>query len=109
MAAGRKGDATEARRILDELLELSTKERIPSLAIAWIYLGLDEREDCLEWLEKAVEERDPQIFWLKTAALYDPLRGESGLNELLERIGFAIDSGRQSRDCEGGMVGSPRP
>jgi tetratricopeptide (TPR) repeat protein len=88
LATGRSGDAKEARKKLGDLLERSGKEWIPSLAIAWSYLGLDEKENSIDWLAKAVEERDPQIFWLKAAALYDPLRGEAGFDELLKKIGF---------------------
>jgi tetratricopeptide (TPR) repeat protein len=89
LAYGRSGNSDEARRKLADLLDKSKQESVPSLAIAQIYLGLDDAEECLGWLVKAVEERDPQIFWIKAAPLYDPLRSDPRLAVLQKKIGLA--------------------
>jgi len=64
-------------------------QRRPTIAVLPIQSLIDQpSEECLDWLAKAVDERDPQIFWLKAAALYDPLRSDPRLDQLLEKIGF---------------------
>jgi tetratricopeptide (TPR) repeat protein len=88
LASGRSGAPSDARQTLEDLRERSQQDWIPSLAIAWVHLGLGEKDNCLQQLSGAVEERDPQIFWLKTAPMYDPLRSDPRFDNLLGTIGL---------------------
>jgi adenylate cyclase len=48
----RRGDISEARHILDYLLEKNKKAYVPPAMIASIYHGLGDRQKALEWLSK---------------------------------------------------------
>ena len=54
-----------------------------TLAIAWIHLGLQDVESCLDWLEKAVAEREPQIIHFPVKPMYDGLRAHPRVQALI--------------------------
>jgi tetratricopeptide (TPR) repeat protein len=70
------GRPTEARALLDEVLEAAARRYVPCHNIAEAYIGLGEKDHALEWLEKAYEERDSQLIWLKLDPIYQSLRSE---------------------------------
>jgi tetratricopeptide (TPR) repeat protein len=54
--------------------------------VALSYLGLGETEMAIEALTQAVEESDPLMVWLHLWPLFDPLRGERGFQNLINRL-----------------------
>jgi serine/threonine protein kinase/TolB-like protein/Flp pilus assembly protein TadD len=79
-AADRK---QEARKLLGELLESGAQPHF----IAWVYIGLGDRERALEWLESAYDYRAGDVIYFKSDPIYDPLRSEPRFQALLRRIG----------------------
>ena len=57
-------------------------------SIATIYAGLDEREQALDWLEKAYEAREPWLLIIKTDPHLNPLHSEPRFQALLEKVGL---------------------
>ena len=55
---GRAGRRAEAQRVLDELLASAKQRYIPSLAIANVYDGLGDIEQCNAYYVKAITERE---------------------------------------------------
>jgi tetratricopeptide (TPR) repeat protein len=55
---GRAGRRGEAQRVLDELLASAKQRYIPSLAIANVYDGLGDIEQCNAYYVKAITERE---------------------------------------------------
>jgi len=53
---GRAGRLDEARKLLEELKSNSSKRTVPSMALAFAHLGLNEKEAALSQLEKEVDE-----------------------------------------------------
>jgi tetratricopeptide (TPR) repeat protein len=84
MAARRE----DAHVILQELLERSKKEYIPSSAIALLFGWVEEKEQAFEWLEKAYHERDGWLVNLNVAAEFDPLRSDPRFDDILRRMNF---------------------
>ncbi|MBV9959739.1 MAG: winged helix-turn-helix domain-containing protein [Acidobacteria bacterium] len=78
---------SDARAILLELREESTRRYIPPYSMALIHTGLGEREQAYEWLTKAVELRDINVLWLASNPRFDLLRDETDFKELLRRGG----------------------
>lgn len=78
------GKRQAARQALDEL----QKAAAPAHVIAWVYLGLDEDEQALKWLEKAYEERAGDMIYLATDPIYERLRAAPQFKALLQRIGL---------------------
>ena len=57
---------------------------------ASIYAGLGEKEQALEWLEKAYDERSDLLVYLKVDPIFDSrLRSEPRFGKLLQRMGLA--------------------
>ena len=95
LAAGFLGNAyavsgrrEEALRLLGEWKEQWNRGDALAWNIATIYAGLDEREQALDWLEKAYEARDPLLMEIKAVPHLNPLRSEPRFQALLEKMGL---------------------
>jgi tetratricopeptide (TPR) repeat protein len=83
------GRHEEARKILNDSIEYSKENYVPSTAIAWIFSALGEKEQAFARLEQAFRERDPYlIMYLKTVHMFNPLRSDPRYGALLRRIGL---------------------
>lgn len=80
------GKQREARRLLAQLHALSKHRYVKPLDIAFIHIGLDEKDQALQWLDKAYEERAGWLGYLPVDPVYDPLRSDPRFQELLRRI-----------------------
>ena len=82
------GNRDQALSILSEL-----KKRDESVdeasSIASIYMALGDKEQALEWLEKAYQRRSPDLVFLKMGWVFDPLRSDPRFESLLRRIGLS--------------------
>ena len=70
------GKRDQAQAILKELDELQTRQYVSSAEIAFIYIGLEEREQAFVWLEKAYHERAWLLGFLKVEPVFDSLRSD---------------------------------
>ena len=85
-AFGVAGNFSEAHAILNQLRGQSARRFLSSYCIAEIYLGLGDRNQASDWLEKAYSERDGTLVWLKVHPRLDGLRGEPRFRDLLARL-----------------------
>ena len=86
LVLGRAGQREEARKLLDELRHDALRRDVPSVAIAFAHLGLKEKEQALQMLEKEVAERG---YWASTFAVtpeLDELRSEPRFKALIKRL-----------------------
>jgi TolB-like protein/Tfp pilus assembly protein PilF len=83
------GERSDAERILQQLKERAAREYIDAILIAYIYVGLGQKDQAFVWLEKAYQERAGLMPWLKTEPKWDPLREDARFAELLRRTGIA--------------------
>jgi TolB-like protein/DNA-binding winged helix-turn-helix (wHTH) protein/Tfp pilus assembly protein PilF len=79
-ASGRR---KEALKILSDLKNRSKQN---ASEIALMYVGLDEKNQAMSWLEKAYEERFNPSILLRPA--FDPLRSDPRFQNLVRRIGL---------------------
>lgn len=92
--AGRREEALKLVRELsrmDERLEAEGKS-IPRFSFIWAYAGLGDKEQAFVWLEKAYQERRDRVFLLSVDPLLDPLRSDPRFQDLLSRVGLAVQS-----------------
>jgi eukaryotic-like serine/threonine-protein kinase len=82
------GERDAARRILGELAAVSGQRYTPALAFAVVHLGLGERDEAIDWLEKAYEERYNRLAYLRREPVWDPLRPDPRFQDLVRRIGL---------------------
>ena len=85
---GAMGNQTNSQVILNGLMETLEKEYVPSHFFSFIYIGLSDNENAINWLEKAYEERSPMLMYLNTNPIYDPLRSDPRFIELENKMGF---------------------
>jgi hypothetical protein len=52
-----------------------------------IYIGLDEREQALNLLEKAYHQHSAMMAWLKADPRFDNIRQEPRFQDLMRRVG----------------------
>jgi TolB-like protein/tetratricopeptide (TPR) repeat protein len=83
------GKRSAAQRILDELKGLSKKCYVSPYFIAIVHAGRGEKDEALEWLEKASDDRAEMLAWLKVAPELDSLRADARFASIMRRVGFA--------------------
>jgi TolB-like protein/DNA-binding winged helix-turn-helix (wHTH) protein/Tfp pilus assembly protein PilF len=83
--AGRREDA---RRILNELTELSRQRYVSPKSIADVYEGLGDRDKTFEWFERCFQEHANAMVWLDVASEYDELRSDARFQDLRRRVGL---------------------
>jgi len=82
------GRTDEARAMLAELSRQRAERYVSPWALASIYAGLGEREEALQWLERAFDEHDSSLVWLRVHPRFDALRDEPRFQALLARLKF---------------------
>jgi serine/threonine protein kinase/Tfp pilus assembly protein PilF len=80
------GHELEARRILNELLELRTRRFVHATGPAIICLSLGDYDQAFALFETAYEERSIWLIWLNVSPLFDCVRGDPRYLSLLERM-----------------------
>ena len=86
-AYGASGQREDAQRILDQLIELSKRFYVPPTYIAAVYVGLGDKDQAFQWLEKAYKDRDDLIY-LKVAPPWVRLSSDPRLASLVQRVGL---------------------
>jgi tetratricopeptide (TPR) repeat protein len=76
----------EAKKVLDDLLELSNQEHVSSFYVALVYTCLGQKDQAFEWLEKAYEEHDVYLSQLKVFPLLDSLRSDARYKAILKKM-----------------------
>ena len=56
--------------------------------LAIVYLALGEKQQALDWLEKAYEDRNWWMPWIKVEPRFDSLRSDPRFADLVRRVGL---------------------
>ena len=87
-AYARSGRRAEAMNMLDRMKKQEREKYISPYFIAYIHLGMGEKDQALASLERAYEDRSIGLFWIKVDPVFDPLRPDPRFQNLLKRIGL---------------------
>jgi TolB-like protein/Tfp pilus assembly protein PilF len=87
-AHARLGEPKESLQVIEALKAASKQSFVPTLFVALVYAGLEDKDQAFTWLEKAYEERFSRLAYLKVEALWDPLRSDPRFADLLRRVGI---------------------
>jgi serine/threonine protein kinase/Tfp pilus assembly protein PilF len=90
MAYGFEGKTKEATKLIYELKGKRRREYLRPYILAEDYAALGEKNEAMDWLEKAYEERDDWINWINVDPNLDALRSEPRFATLLRRVGFPL-------------------
>lgn len=87
-ALGQNGQKEEAQEILDYLLDKRENAYVPAFMIATVYMGLDDQEKALEWLELDIADggQGHFIWGLKEDPIFKPLMGNPRFDKVLSVI-----------------------
>jgi len=82
------GDTKKAQRLLADMKRLSKKSHVSSYIISLIYVGIEETERAVEWLQSAYEERPGWLVYMNVEPMFDTLRSNPRFAQLSSRIGL---------------------
>jgi serine/threonine protein kinase/Tfp pilus assembly protein PilF len=84
----RDGDKRQARKLVGELMALSSQQYISPYSLALVYLALGETNKAFDWLEKAYRERSDRLVWLKVDPALKSARGDARFEKLVRQVGL---------------------
>jgi len=88
-AHGLTGDVEKARRILDQMHDLATREFVSPYHFAYVHAGLGEADAAIDWLERAFELRSGGLYGIKGSFLFTSLRKHPRFEALLRKMNLA--------------------
>ncbi len=80
------GNRKEAEKRLEKLRKFSKEKYVPPFGAAFIYMGLGDKDQAFEWLEKAYAERSGWLIWINADPLFDSIRSDPRFADLLRRM-----------------------
>jgi TolB-like protein/Flp pilus assembly protein TadD len=88
-AHAKLGEEEQARSIAATLVERYQQRYASPMWIAFLYQGLGDREQALQWLDRACRDRDGWLRVIKTTPFFDDLRDTPEYRGILKTIGLA--------------------
>jgi TolB-like protein/DNA-binding winged helix-turn-helix (wHTH) protein/Tfp pilus assembly protein PilF len=82
------GNRREALTMASELEREAKHQYVSAHDIALIYLGLGDKAQAINWLEKAYQERSSNLIYLQVDPRFDGLRTDPRFQDLLRRMGL---------------------
>lgn len=82
------GDRGEAGSVLANLREMAQSRYISPYSIAIIHIGLNNKDEAFNWMEKLYRDCNDWLVWLRIGPEFDPLRSDARFDNLLRRVGF---------------------
>jgi len=82
------GREKEAREVLGKLNRLAEHWHVPPVQIAFVHIGLGEKQQALDLLDTAYDQRSWELVFLQTEPWLDDLREEPRFIELIEKMEF---------------------
>lgn len=87
-ALAMSGNKDGAVEILEQLRDLSRRQYVPSVAFAIIYIGLGDKDQAFDRLQRACSERSSKLVFLKVNPNLNSLRSDPRFAHLLRRVGL---------------------
>ncbi len=84
--SGRLGRLEDARHALEKLQTLSRAQHVDPIVLALAYLGMNDKNQSLNWLEKAHAEHSVSLTSVNVDPVYDPLRDDARFQALLRAM-----------------------
>jgi tetratricopeptide (TPR) repeat protein len=84
----RRGEADEARRILERLHQLAQETYVAPDKFAMIYAAVGEDDQAFEWLDHAREAHSAGMMWLDGFPEYESIRSDARFADLRRRLNY---------------------
>lgn len=82
------GQRAEAETLLNILTDISLRKHVSRYSMLLIRLGLGQKDEVLEMLERLYDERSEWLVWLKVSPELRELRSHPRFQNLLKLVGF---------------------
>jgi len=82
------GDRTCALAIIEEMKKSSLDGYVPPFNLAIVYLGLGDRAQALDYLERADAADSQWLIYIGGDRIFDPLRSDPRFVALMRKKGF---------------------
>ena len=82
------GRNEEARKILNEIAPVGGADYVRSEVLAAVYGALGDLEEAFQHLERAYAERSAGLIYLHLDPMYDSMREDPRMDEMVHRIGL---------------------
>jgi len=83
---GIKGDRAKATQLLNEMKGLAQQRDVWSFGFALAYLGIGDKNEAMNWLERGYDEKQYEMIGLlRTHPMLDPLRGDPRFERFVNR------------------------
>jgi TolB-like protein/tetratricopeptide (TPR) repeat protein len=82
------GERDKALKTVQQLTVLSKRRYVLPGRIAFIYVGLGDKDRAFEWLQKAVADRSILGSGIQRGKFWDSLRSDPRYSELIRRVGL---------------------
>ena len=83
---GITGRIRDAQQILEELLDRYARREASPVEVAYVYLGLGDRDRAFEWLGRGFAARSSNLLLLKVGPEFAPLRGDPRYAALMAQL-----------------------
>ncbi|MGB6130640.1 MAG: protein kinase [Acidobacteriaceae bacterium] len=83
------GDRSEAEEMLRRLAHKTASQYVSPVLLAQVLLALDSREAALEELQRAWTLKSTDLIWLQVRPVFDGVRGDRRVEEILVATGLA--------------------
>lgn len=83
------GDRSQAEEMLRRLAHKTASQYVSPVLLAQVLLSLDAREAALDELQRAWTLKSTDLIWLKVRPVFDGVRGEPRVEEILVATGLA--------------------
>ena len=90
-AYGAAGQHSEALNVINELKSLSRQRYVSPACFAVVYIGMGDRNQAFQWIDKAYQEHAPLLARLKSEPLVDSLRSDPRFNRIVARLKFPAE------------------
>jgi TolB-like protein/DNA-binding winged helix-turn-helix (wHTH) protein/Flp pilus assembly protein TadD len=87
--SGRLGRLEDARHALEKLQMLNREQHVDPIVLALAYLGMNDKNQSLNWLDKAHAEHSVSLTSVNVDPVYDPLRDDARFQALLHAMNLA--------------------
>jgi len=82
------GDRTRALALIEEMKKSSLQGYVPPFNLAIVYLGLGDRAEALDYLERADAADSQWLIYIGGDRIFDPLRSDPRFVALMRKKGF---------------------
>ena len=87
----RFGHSEEALNILEEVkLKEKNGQFVSPFYVAILYSGLGRKDESVTYIEKAIDDRSVEIESLLHDSMFEEIRSEPSVHELLQKVGVSI-------------------